>query len=305
MPDKSTSKSTGTSFNTICHVCDYDVPNAGDSIYCSVCSRRPHRSCARRSSSAVGGDPTWCCDTCNFDQDSSTASGPLNTNHFNAIMAQLSTVTNAITASNSKISELANILTSHAAEISQLRDENKILQQKMISLENKISISGVSKEVDHEQLVVEATERIKREKNIILFGIPESNHSITTNTPRLLKVVLPSPEIALPVLKKKANIPRNRFPNVRVKPDLTPSQNNQLKKLRTELNERISKGTGGTESTILQRNNTCTTFVSTKRKTGNRGSNHSVQLPVRSLSLRNTCPNSRRSRHANVMDDQI
>nr|CAI5826493.1 unnamed protein product [Callosobruchus analis] len=76
-------------------------------------------------------------------------------------------------------------------------------------------------------------------------------------------------------------------------------------------------GMEGTESTVLQRNNTCTTYISMKRKPylgGRISSPGSHQLPIRSVSLRNNGAQngasagtsaSRRTRYANILDEQI
>ncbi|KAJ8985631.1 hypothetical protein NQ317_015127 [Molorchus minor] len=61
----------------------------------------------------------------------------------------------------------------------------------------------------------------------------------------------------------------------------------------------------GTDSTILQRNNTCTTYISVKRKNCNRVTTSNHQLPVRSVSLMRNQNGSRRTRYTNVMDEQI
>ncbi|XP_063911789.1 RYamide receptor-like isoform X2 [Zophobas morio] len=67
--------------------------------------------------------------------------------------------------------------------------------------------------------------------------------------------------------------------------------------------------TGSTESTFLQRTNTCTTYISMKRKNCNRTSTCNHQLPVRSASLLRTSNSHngvRRIRYPpNVLDEQM
>ncbi|XP_017770740.1 PREDICTED: neuropeptide Y receptor-like isoform X2 [Nicrophorus vespilloides] len=62
---------------------------------------------------------------------------------------------------------------------------------------------------------------------------------------------------------------------------------------------------GGTDSTLLHRNNTCTTYISMRRKNGNRLSTSACSVPVRSASMMRTSPNNnhqvvRRFRYQNT-----
>ncbi|XP_068909598.1 RYamide receptor [Tenebrio molitor] len=83
-----------------------------------------------------------------------------------------------------------------------------------------------------------------------------------------------------------------------------------LRRCITPLSSSGSSGAEGTESTILQRNNTCMTYISMKRKNCNRLSTCNHQLPVRSASLMrstNTHNGVRRIRYMQntTMDEQM
>lgn len=157
-----------------------------------------------------------------------------------------------------------------------LREENTDLKLQITELTNKINLieTPAAVNVDSNETVdriaTEVNERKKRESNIIMYDIPESTsetssiaydadmnnarqylNNINENIhifkilrlgkrsakPRPLKIVLKSPDDVKLVFKN-----RDKLPNNRVKNDYTPMQQQQLRKIYDELQQRKNNG---------------------------------------------------------------
>lgn len=198
----------------------------------------------------------------------------MNVSHFQAIMLQLSSLTSAVAACNTNIESVstrletqARILESCENNVEKLQKENKWLRERLDALESRDGSAPVQ---SNESFFVELAERRKRENCIIVFGLPESNgseddrlaeeliesicpHKISaikscqrigksSVKPRLLKVELNSDQDALDILRKKSGMPRDRYRNVFIRPDLTKMQREHLAELRREIDVRKKEG---------------------------------------------------------------
>lgn len=164
------------------------------------------------------------------------------------------------------------------AEIRALRQENSDLRATVATLNDRIdAIEQRSPQSVGEEVLLDLYDEIEnrrqREKNIIIYNVPElqsqlakdciahdmaiikSNlvkiipniiiHKIIRlgpkeNNPRPLKVILNSKEDALQILKNKKD-----FNQVNIQSDRTPAERSHLKKLRDTMNERMAAGEQG------------------------------------------------------------
>lgn len=157
---------------------------------------------------------------------------------------------------------------------------------KFVALNNKIANISVTPRTQ-EEIIVEATERVRRSQNIILSGVPETPEASNgppndarivgeilsivnrnsafdhnplhiqrlgkpSDKPRLIKVVLSNSHVAKNILKSKNALAGTRFKNVRIQDDKTPKQIEFLNTVRTELKERLDAGE--TDLTIKYKN---------------------------------------------------
>ncbi|CAG9812874.1 unnamed protein product [Phaedon cochleariae] len=257
---------------TACYLCT-EILTDGDSeiqVFCSVCKRRSHARCARSSSGwpvDVSSTPfVWTCDDC---KSCSRSSLQINNDHFRAIMDQFAILSNSMATCNNRIEDLSATLSAQSLtlascleDISSLHSENRELRGEITALEDKLNNQF---HLSSEEVVIESSERIKREKNVLIMGIPENTASedlgyaknlllhiapdsaeqivsgirlgkiIELNKPRPFRLTFSSSEVALEVLRNKSNITRNTHPSITIKSDMTPNQLQHLKNLREEL----------------------------------------------------------------------
>ncbi|CAG9825755.1 unnamed protein product [Phaedon cochleariae] len=256
-----------------CHACTKSIPTTDrQAINCSVCRSRWHGVCARPQPVDVEKDTlsNWRCEKCPAPSHDTL---DLSTQRFNAILAQFSTLNNSITTTNNKIEELTATITAHSeriescvVEIASLRDDNKFLKTKIVTLENEL----LNMKSNANQIHAEISDRISRERNILIMGLVEGNtaedlvlandilskitNGIAINNiqrlgkvptdgkKRPLKVTLASFEDVLSVLRNKSKLPRDSFPTISIKPDSTPAQIKHLSELRKELQTRLEAG---------------------------------------------------------------
>ncbi|KAG5883869.1 hypothetical protein JTB14_034916 [Gonioctena quinquepunctata] len=94
-----------------------------------------------------------------------------------------------------------------------------------------------------ENMQAELTERSRREKNVLIFGVPESNtteeskqvkNTLDAIDPKINEKLIPIFRLddALYTLKRKSNIPRDKFTNIPIKTDLTSRRTEHLSNLR-------------------------------------------------------------------------
>ena len=131
-----------------------------------------------------------------------------------------------------------------------------------------------------EDASIEAVERMKRAKNVIIYGIPETTGSIANRKEhdlqeasnilaklstgmedfritcfrlgkaspekkRPLRVIFPNEETALLVLKHKKNLDSINFKDIKISDDKTPRQLKYLHSLRATLQNRLENGEVG------------------------------------------------------------
>lgn len=214
--------------------------------------------------------------------------------HFQCLENDIRSVSSTLAAVNSKLDSHAELLQSHSREIGELKncvrgieERNRSLNSDVCSLKDQIHAGG-------NLSYTEIRERIFREKNVIIFGLPETENcsdrdyvdGIIGSLPnserqlnfqnvsysrigmrrsgRPLKIQLPSRAEALHILRHK-NVIVAKFSQfkVSIKGDCTPTQLEHLKLMRTQLSERFNAGEQGLtikyvkgEPTIVNTNTT-------------------------------------------------
>lgn len=177
---------------------------------------------------------------------------------------------------NNKIENLTLLINKQAdsirnceQSIASLQNENQIISKRLDTLEQP---SGNSTNV--EEILAESRERETRRSNLIVANLTEGPDDISeaklilsgihagddldsaravsgafrigkpvANKPRLLKIVLSSPEFALKALKGKSGLRSHpKYKHLYIRADLTPNQSNRLQALRRELDLRTKNG---------------------------------------------------------------
>lgn len=223
-------------------------------------------------------------------------------NSFNNNIAKISSEIQDIKSSTSRISLEQNNVKS---QLTQLETKLNIDKEKIELLETnmqKLKVSPISTTQNNdiytnEKLIREVQERKKRENNIIIMGISESDSSnakernfqdeaevlkileqLVTDIPkprnifrigklnpgkaRKIKVCFEKPDTALSVLKSRNKLPNN----LKIFSDQTPTQHKFYALIKDELNKRISEGE--TDITIKYVNGT-PAIVKTPTKNSN------------------------------------
>lgn len=292
-----------------------------DDVRCSACNNPFHVECVRaRTLELSGGEATaaqfdaenWLCPGCvavadkrrllqaGFPRDPDVqrpgshsdglplhgaVSSPLQltTQHFEEIMKQFSLLNVAVMDCNNKIAESHQMFVKHEEmlescnrEISSLRDENTELRGRIASFQGQLDSFSSG------DVFAEVKERIERERNVMVVGVPESiddNHDTkfinevfstlvnmpgngilsvvrvgkqVASSPRLLKVSLSTMDLKRDLLRNRSRLRGGRFKNVFIKPDLSRQQLVKLKHLRGELRNRRARGE--INVTIMYRN---------------------------------------------------
>ncbi|CAG9822036.1 unnamed protein product [Phaedon cochleariae] len=182
------------------------------------------------------------------------------------VMDQLANLTQSSNDLRGLIVSQSDKLDNCLKSIETLEQDNLEIHGKIASLENKLQVSLEP----YGNIYQDINMHMNRARNIIVCGLEETEENdqetikimvqnIThpeivsvknvswlgkpqTNRIRPLKVALASPDEAVSVLKNKLKISKNTFPNVKIKNDVTPLQQQELKQLYSELNDRRSKG---------------------------------------------------------------
>ncbi|CAG9818104.1 unnamed protein product [Phaedon cochleariae] len=176
-----------------CKKCRAPISNAVKSkIQCSTCEDAYHTSCADTPTLDLEGH--WYCPVCwkktmEYSQSMSSSNskpGPLNTQHFQQIMDQLAQLNTQISVCNQSIHNIKETLMNHSqsitdcvAEVSALKDKTTNLETQLVELQSASSRMVSPKEVDLNLFCAESRDRMEREKNIMITGIPETNCIIT------------------------------------------------------------------------------------------------------------------------------
>lgn len=261
-----------------CPSCSIIVEVGQETVLCSGCGLKHHARCAALSE---GEDiATWRCSNCRGSAAPSirppslaaTTAGTeasLNQTHFEILMKQLSLLQNGIAENNHLIQAQSAKIVECIADITDLKTENEFLKNKISQLE--CSLENLSLENAYKETV----DRIDRERNLIVNGINENcspqnvqdllckifedilpqrqinivstsrlGKSGTARQPRPVKVRFANSEDPLSVLKNKSKLDKQKYPQIRIKPDLTKNQLQHLDNLYKELNERKANGEG-------------------------------------------------------------
>ncbi|XP_025413429.1 uncharacterized protein LOC112685698, partial [Sipha flava] len=156
----------------------------------------------------------------------------------------------------------------------QLRDlgaRTSVLENRVTLLENQLSSTNASNSPADETVISEVIVRQARSRNLIIFNAAETDgnneddlslikfvlHSITpniapalvsrlgqkSNKPRPLKVTLHEPSDVFIVLKNKYKLRTSTiYSSIRISPDRTIMQRNQLRNILVKLEERKAAG---------------------------------------------------------------
>lgn len=183
---------------------------------------------------------------------------------FNSKCASLS---QKIDSCSNKLEEFSNIIAEHNFQITQLNNEMAVLKRENRELKEKVAnleTHGYTIDVN------ELSNRINRSSNVILFNVNESvdeqavikeiinitapnfnnsfefmrlgNKPTTAGKARPLKIRFCDTDTARTVLKNKSSLSGTRFSSVRIQDDKTPTQLNDLKRVRQTLRQRLESG---------------------------------------------------------------
>lgn len=259
-----------------CPSCGSIVEVGEESALCSQCGRKHHGRCA---GPAAGRDPAaWKCGDCRGQTESTVALGgpapgaapvaALNQAHFELLMEQLKILSGGISENNRLIQAQSLQIDSCVAEIQELRRENEALKNRVAQLESLAS------KTPNEEIYRETLERVDREHNVIINGLPETynakkdleticevfsqilpEHEIkissvgrlggnqsNQNYPRPIRVRLTNPDDPILILRNKSKVDVRKFPKLKIKADLTKRQLQHLNGLYGELEARRSSG---------------------------------------------------------------
>ncbi|CAG9762669.1 unnamed protein product [Ceutorhynchus assimilis] len=239
-------------------------------LYSDNCAATVHETCGQLADAGAGSPAQFKCLKCT---SSTNAPKPLTTEHFQAIMAEFSSLkitVNAcegkITACDAKIETLNQHIASQAVSIANCETEITNLKTETCSLRKEFD-NLQSKAQNFEDFFEESRDRTRRECNVIVSGLrqvvddkAEVQKILTeiglqnispkltfrfgkANTgPKPLKVIFSSSSDAMEVLKAKSRLTSPQYKSVTMKSDLTPRQVQHLSTLRKELQKRTDEG---------------------------------------------------------------
>lgn len=226
-----------------CPSCDRQV-DPKTSIQCDRCGRTMHAACSglpvddavRITRSAVRSCRFYCTQCAS------------ETDKFDAVLKRLDKLEQKLEIFNDKFMRI---------------DE---LEKKLEVINNKL-LSNATTNINEEELISEAMDRIERSRNIIVYNLPESNqdeseikkvlgsvtddpqveHIVRLGQPipaknRPIKIVFGDKFAARKILKNKSKLKNTQFSNVRLMDDLSRKQLDYLKTLRLELKNRVDSG---------------------------------------------------------------
>lgn len=280
-----------------CLVCSKTIRVNSSSIGCYNCKKWFHKNCSNLCDSEFKeylaefrntGKASWKCSECIFEV-SIMESAEESDNNDETESTSLSTTSNEIEKNfvkhlapfKHKMDNLAQSVTGIRAELSKLAEINKNYAQQQKSLERRISnienqiISVKELNIDPNRLIEELNERKKRESEVVILNVPESNKPVgtdrrqddielvtkiiptrlatsmpdiklrrlgkpTNGKTRPLLLYTPTPAVAKAILKAKPNKDMNN--NIKFKASLTHTQQHHLNVLRLELEELTNNG---------------------------------------------------------------
>ncbi|CAG9764528.1 unnamed protein product [Ceutorhynchus assimilis] len=204
----------------ICQCCKNSFTKNQSTRTCSMCAATVHETCGQLADAGAGSPAQFKCLKCT---SSTNAPKPLTTEHFQAIMAEFSSLkitVNAcegkITACDAKIETLNQHIASQAVSIA------NCLRQ---VVDDKAEVQKILTEIGLQNISPKLTFR---------FGKANTG-------PRPLKVIFSSSSDAMEVLKAKSRLTSPQYKSVTMKSDLTPRQVQHLSTLRKELQKRTDE----------------------------------------------------------------
>lgn len=258
-----------------CLNCSKNIDSSGKALQCDSCCGFIHHNCAdiplddiQRFTRSRAKGFRFVCKSCAKlkPRNSNNVSDDIFFNDKLSGSTSLISSEQNIDTSNINLGEIKNLLTD-------LRNSISNINERLSRLESQIVKSDTLSDNTFEDVVNETLERISREKNVMVAGVPEDINceevveniikttcGNTDNTlvvkayrvghkksikPRLIKIELSSKKDAIHVLKNKNKLQNSIFKNYKLKGDETLRQRNYLKTLRTELNSRLDRGEVG------------------------------------------------------------
>lgn len=281
-------------------LCFYCAKGVVDATLCPGCLSPYHPACAARCKKLENGFFSKCCKTRGQSQDIlfqsssdstnvsdlstvNTSSASTNNSLLNGIIAGLQP---NFVALSSQMQDLTLTVNDALTRIAQTETRMDVLEERVVNIEgtlNNLSLHSppvVDTSSIIGDLIVEVNERSFRQKNFIIFGLPESksipnddntqiNNLFSTcvkpascanlktyrlgvfvqdqTRPRPIKVLCQSLEQARNlwssfILTKKDSVHSDQLKNLRITWDLTKLQLQALEKTKMELNRRLSEG---------------------------------------------------------------
>lgn len=296
----------------ICQTCTLTISSVQLGLDCAGCARAFHANCCNMSSSdmqylkeeriqwrcsacvsSAKNDDTPIVDRSLTDPDVACGGQALTVIHFEKLMSAIEGLradchNNAIKLHDLRVAVgqcndnlestrrlLEDSISSCRAEIDKLRVENSVLENRVRDLE----AGTTARDVDMEELVREAIDRQKRAKNLIIFGLPESDEENreadnlqvcgllktidnrmnleslrfsrlgrrrVAGKSRPVKVTCSDEAVVSGLLSKTRNLKSViAYKDVYVSADRTPAQVSLYRAARSELRDRVSRGESG------------------------------------------------------------
>ncbi|CAG9817165.1 unnamed protein product [Phaedon cochleariae] len=188
-------------------------------------------------------------------------------------MDRLDIVSKTVSSLADKIENISNIVAAQSLTINQCMEAISIIKKDDEVTKKRISGFELQTLQLTDEFHAVIKERPKREKNIIITGIPETisiqddmkiaNEIVNTlnpdsrnniksgfrfgnesnsSRPRPFKAILNSTDEVIQILKNKNKISNSAFPNIKLNSDMTPKQTEHLNKLRDELKNLNGQG---------------------------------------------------------------
>ncbi|KAB0793708.1 hypothetical protein PPYR_06355 [Photinus pyralis] len=242
-----------------------------EDIRCGKCKLPFHLSCVALTNSTVDN---WICELCTtmeITQPNTNSNFVLSEFHFNSLLLQLSSLTAKMDENNALLQKQSDQISKCASEIVSLKHENTQLKERLSILETQSIQQPPTGE-----LMYELRDRIKREKNVVIYNLKEADNSDPTQTdyavvinllktiisitenevasvmrlgqtknptrPRPIKVTLSMPEVAINILRNKYILQSSSYRDVKIRSDLTKQQTTHLRQLNEQLRQRKLKG---------------------------------------------------------------
>lgn len=279
-------------FNSACGACAKAIGYQED-IRCQRCENAFHVDCVRATVPGNEAAALWNCQACDpissggqaqsageptqrpysKTDRASLVNTSLNIIHFEQIMAQFSKLNAAVGDCNSKIAETHGMLAQQGILISECRDDITALKEENTELRHRVAfLEEKLHEMTPHRIILEAKDRSERERNVVIWGVPESGDSVVdsrnvvevlnyiTEVPeggieavsrigrrrgsssRPMKVRLHSLDLRNAILKCKARLNTSKYKKIYIRSDLTVQQTDMLKAALGELRDREARG---------------------------------------------------------------